>query len=95
VALSSSARIDRRRFAHDPLERARRDAEARRHADAFDARKLPEVRALAADDRDLRRVDLLKAQHTHRTAPFAACGERVWSTPRGLKQAPPAAILWM
>src|SRR4051812_50146367 len=27
--------------------------------------------------------------------PFVACGERVWSTPRGLKQAPPAAILLM
>ena len=31
-----------------------------RHADAFDPRKLPQVRALAADDRDLRLVDLLE-----------------------------------
>src|SRR5204863_1375337 len=97
----------------------RRHTKARRHTDASDVRQLPQVRALAADDRDLRRVDLLETQHVavglegvdprriassdhrrmllraHRVAPFAACGERVWSTPRGLKQAPPAAILWM
>ena len=70
------------------------------------------MRALAADDRDMRLVDLLETQHVaiglegvdplriasgdhrrmllraHRAAPFIACGERVWSTPRGLKQAP-------
>ena len=28
-------------------------------------------------------------------APHVACGERVWSTPRGLKQAPLAAIIWL
>ena len=55
--------VDRRRFRHDPPERVRRHTEAGRHADAFDPRQLPEVRALAADERDLRPVDLLEAQH--------------------------------
>ena len=55
--------VDRRRFRHDPPEGVRRHAEAGRHADAFDPRKLPQVRALAADDRDLRLVDLLETQH--------------------------------
>jgi hypothetical protein len=111
--------VDRRGFRHDPPERVRRHTEARRHADALDLRKLPQVRALAANDRELRLVDLLQAQHVavglegvdprqiassdhrrmllgaHRVAPFVACGERVWSTPRGLKQAPRAGILWM
>src|SRR3954451_2183405 len=108
--------VDRWRFPHDPPEGVRRYAEARRYADAFDSRKLPQLRALAADGRDLRLVDLLKTHHVavrpegvdppriasgahrrmllgaHRVAPYVACGERVWSTPRGLKQAPPAAI---
>ncbi len=55
--------VDRRRFRHDPPERVRRHAEASRHADAVDPRQLPQVRALAADDRDLRLVDLLETQH--------------------------------
>ena len=55
--------VDRRRFRHDPPEGVRRHAEAGRHADAFDPRQLPQVRALAADDRDLRLVNLLKIQH--------------------------------
>ncbi len=55
--------VDRRRFRHDPPEGVRRHAEAGRHADAFDPRKLPQVRALAANDRDLRLVDLLETQH--------------------------------
>ena len=55
--------VDRRRFRHDPLEGVRRHAKASRHADAFDPRKLPQVRALAANDRDLRLVDLLETQH--------------------------------
>ena len=55
--------VDRRRFRHDPPEGVRRHAEASRHADAFDPRELPQVRALAADDRDLRLVDLLETQH--------------------------------
>ena len=55
--------VDRRRFRHDPLEGVRRHAKASRHADAFDPRKFPQVRALAANDRDLRLVDLLEAQH--------------------------------
>jgi hypothetical protein len=55
--------VDRRRFRQDPLEGARRDAKALRHADAFDPRKLPQVRALAADDRELCLVDLLETQH--------------------------------
>ena len=52
--------VDRRRLGHDPPERVRRHAEAGRHADAVDPRQLAQVRALAADDRDLRPVDLLK-----------------------------------
>ena len=55
--------VDRRRFRHDPLEGVRRHAEASRHADAFDPRKLSQVRGLAADERNLRRVDLLEAKH--------------------------------
>ena len=55
--------VDRRRFRHDPPEGVRRHAEATRHADAFDPRQPAQVRALAAHDRDLRLVDLLKIQH--------------------------------
>ena len=55
--------VDRRRVRHDPPEGVRRHAEAGRHADAFDPRKLPQVRALAANERDLRLVDLLETQH--------------------------------
>ena len=55
--------VDRRRFRHDPLEGVRRHAKASRHTEAFDPRKLPQVRALAANDRDLRLVDLLETQH--------------------------------
>jgi hypothetical protein len=90
--------VDRRRISHDPPEGVRRHAEARGHADAFDPRELPQVRALAADDRDLRLVDLLETQHTHSPAPISsvlACGRRLCGTPGGLKQAPPVAILWM
>ena len=55
--------VERRRFRHDPLEGVRRHAKARRHADAFDPRKLPQVGALATDERDLRLIDLLETQH--------------------------------
>jgi hypothetical protein len=55
--------VDRRRFRHDPPEGVRRHAKARRHPDAFDPRQLPQVRALAANDRDLHLVNLLKIQH--------------------------------
>src|SRR5206468_6115305 len=55
--------VDRRRFRHDPPEGIRRHAEASRHAYAFDPRKLAYVRALAANDCDLRLVDLLETQH--------------------------------
>ena len=55
--------IDRRRFRHDPPERVRCHTEAGRHADAFDPRELPQVRALATNERDLRPVDLLETQH--------------------------------
>ena len=61
--------VDRRRFRHDPPEGVRRHAEAGRHADAVDPRQLPQVRALAADDRDLRLVDLLETQHVAAHAP--------------------------
>src|SRR6202035_4081361 len=55
--------VERRRFRHDPPEGARRHAKASRHANAFDPRQLPQVRALAANERDLRLVDLLETQH--------------------------------
>ena len=54
--------VVRRRCRHDPLEGVRRDAKASRHTNAFDPRELPQVRALAADDRDLRPVNLLETQ---------------------------------
>ena len=56
---SSEPIVDRRRFRHDPSEGVRRHAEASRHADAFDPRQLPQLRALATNDRDLCLVDLL------------------------------------
>ncbi len=55
--------VDRRRFGHDPPEGIRRHAEAGRHADPLDPRELPQVRSLAANDRNLRSVDLLETQH--------------------------------
>ena len=55
--------VDRRRSRQDPLERVRRHAKTRRHADAFDPRKLPQECALAANDRNLGVVDLLEIQH--------------------------------
>jgi hypothetical protein len=55
--------VDRRRFRHDPPEGVRRHAKASRHADAFDPRQPAQVRALAANDRDLHLVNLLKTQH--------------------------------
>ena len=51
--------LDRRRVRHDPPEGVRRHAVASRHVDAFNPRKLPQLRALAPNDRDLRLVDLL------------------------------------
>ena len=55
--------VDRRRLRHDPPEGVRRHAEPGRHADAVDPGQLSQVRALAADERDLRRVDLLEPHH--------------------------------
>ena len=60
--------VDRRRIRHDPPEGVRRHAVASRHADTLDPRKLPQMRALAADGRDLRLIDLPETEHiaTHR-----------------------------
>ena len=60
----------RRHGRHHPPEGVCRDAEARRHVDALDARELPELRTLAAHDGDLGLVDLAEAQHVvaHLTA---------------------------
>jgi hypothetical protein len=55
--------IDPRHRRHDLLEGLRRHAKAGRHANAIDSRKLPQVRAFAASERDLRLVDLFKPQH--------------------------------
>ena len=54
--------VDRRRVRHDAPEGVRRHAEAGRHVDAVDPRELAQVGALAADDGDLRPVDLLEPQ---------------------------------
>jgi hypothetical protein len=50
--------VDRRRVLDGSPEGVGRHAEAGRHADALDPRQLAQVHALAADDRDLRPVDL-------------------------------------
>ena len=50
--------VDRRRLRDDPPEGVGRHAQAGGHANAFDPRKLGEVRSLAANDRDVRVVDL-------------------------------------
>ena len=55
--------IDRRHRRHDPTEGGRGHAEAGRHADAFDARELPELRTLAADNGAFGPVDLFESQH--------------------------------
>jgi hypothetical protein len=55
--------VDGRRLGHDPPEGVRRDAEAGRHVDAVDPGQRPEMRALAADDRDLALVDLGETPH--------------------------------
>ena len=68
---------DRGRVRHDPPEGLRRHAEASRHVNTFDPRELPELRALAADDGDLRPVDLLETQHVcfpSATLPFRPLG---------------------
>ena len=54
-----------RDFAGVAPKRLRRHAEPRRHADPVDPQELAEARALAADERDLRRVHILQ---THRAA---------------------------
>jgi hypothetical protein len=55
--------VDRWRLRDDPAEGVRGDAEARRHADVFDPQEFAKVRALTANDCDLRLIDLLKTQH--------------------------------
>ncbi len=78
--------VDRRRLRHDPLEGVRRDAVPSRHANAFDPRKLPQLRALAADERDLGLVDLLESQHVaaHTTPllPFPRLQPVAWQQSR-------------
>jgi hypothetical protein len=51
--------VDRRRVRHHPPEGVRRYAKASWHVDACNTRKLPELGALAPNDRDLRPVHLL------------------------------------
>ena len=55
--------VDRRRIRDDLLEGVRRHAKSSRYVETFDARQLAEVRALAANERDLRLVDLVETQH--------------------------------
>ena len=54
---------DLRRDGGDSLVRVGRDAEARRHAHAVDARELAQVRRLAADARDARPIDRREIEH--------------------------------
>jgi hypothetical protein len=71
--------VDRPRLRHDPSEGVRRHAKASGHADALDPRQPAQLRALAANDGDLRLVDLVKAQHVlldHRDTSEAAPGLR-------------------
>src|SRR5581483_7644505 len=57
----------------------RRDDEAGRHADAFDARQLGQLRAFSTGYRALRAVELLKTQNVirHREKPIAAPPRRL------------------
>jgi len=97
--------VERRRFRHDPPEGVRRHAEAVRHADALDPRKLPQVRALAAGGRDLPLVDLPEIQyvaighardsHLHGLRPLGRgfFGREQCGSPRGWPQAPGQVII--
>ncbi len=89
--------VERRRPLHDPPEGVRRHAEAGRHADAVEPRQRAQVRALAADERDPRLVDLLEVPHVPRVhrAPFSAGrgrGRRFCAMAGALPQAPRCAI---
>src|SRR5690242_15166866 len=55
--------VHRRRTLHDHVVRVRRHAKAGGHTDAVNARELPQVRALAADDRTLCPTDILQSQY--------------------------------
>ncbi len=71
--------VDRRRVPSDSPVGVRRHAEASRHPDAFDLGQLSEVRTLAADDGDLRLVDVPEIEHvaahpfTFPSSPSGAC----------------------
>ena len=85
--------VDRRCFRRDPPEGIRRHAEAHRHADAFDPRQRPQLRALATDDPDLQLVDLSETQHVglDHCATSGPAGRRqrdIESTFGGLLQVP-------
>ena len=91
---------DSRGSRQDAPEGGRGQAEAWGHLDAVDARERTQLRALAAHERRLRLVDLVDSNHqmlldAHGVAPSSSCGGRLCGTPRGLKQAPLVAILWM
>src|SRR5205807_6085831 len=55
--------VKRWRILRDSPKGVRCHAKASRHPDAFDPRKLSQVRALAADDCNLCLVDLLETEH--------------------------------
>jgi hypothetical protein len=77
--------VDRRRDRHDSPEGVRRHAKANWNADAVDPRELSQVRALAANDGDLRLVDLLETEHiaTHPiTSPAGDSAARPGSGPK-------------
>src|SRR4051812_37484882 len=97
--------VDRPRFRNDSPEGIGRHAKADRYTNAFNPRELPDVRALAAHERDVRSVDLLDIQHvTIRAHPHVAApgpedlasgtffpSLRLYGTPLGLPQVPRCA----
>ena len=59
-------RAERVRFGDDSLEGVGRHAETIRHAHAIDPGKLRQIRALATNGRDVRRIDLREVQYVGR-----------------------------
>ena len=91
------------RSRQDAPEGLRRDAEARRHAHALEPRERPQVRALPADERDLRPVDLVEAHKWFNLAALNGCTRgqacraeiSVEMTAREIAEAQKSARAWL